>query len=316
MIDWLRFVEHLSSRWLLLAIDTLLVAYLIYRLLLLAKGTRAYQVLIGLLIFSLALYLSDVLRLETIHWLLDRATTLGPVALVILFFPELRRVLETIGRVEFWRSSFGMGELQPMQRAIEEVVTAVQQMARERIGALIVWERQDRVAEGYGIELQAEISAPLLRTIFYPGSPLHDGAVILRGNQIVEAAVYFSEISQNPAIPQTMHTRHRAGIGATENADCIAIIVSEETGQITVAVDGTWTQGVEIEHLRRLLSDLLIGEARPHLINRVGSAISSMRRSPLTTPARGRREKPPTPQRGEVKRAEEPTPSAASTQKE
>ncbi|MEN3001567.1 MAG: diadenylate cyclase CdaA [Armatimonadota bacterium] len=280
MSDWLRFAEHLSSRWLLLTIDTLLVAYLIYRLLLLAKGTRAYQVLVGLLVFSLALYLSDVLRLETIHWLLDRATTLGPVALVILFFPELRRVLETIGRVEFWRSSFAVSETEPLRRAIDEVVTAVQQMARERIGALIVWERQDVVAEGRGIEMKAEVSAPLLRTIFYPGSPLHDGAVILRGDQIVEAAVYFSEISQNPAIPETMHTRHRAGIGATENADCIAIIVSEETGQITVAVDGAWTQDVDAEHLRRLLNDLLVGEARPRLLKRMERALTGMRRSP------------------------------------
>jgi len=283
--DWLRFAEHLSSRWLLLTIDTLLVAYLIYRLLLLAKGTRAYQVLVGLLVFSLALYLSDVLRLETIHWLLDRATTLGPVALVILFFPELRRMLETIGRVEFWRSSFAVSEMEPLRRAIDEVVVAVQQMARERIGALIIWERQDVVAEGHGIEVQAEVSAPLLRTIFYPGSPLHDGAVILRGDQIVEAAVYFSEISQNPTIPETMHTRHRAGIGATENADCIAIVVSEETGQITVAVDGAWTQGVDGEHLRRLLSDLLVGEARPRLLKRMGSALTGIRRSPQS-PAR------------------------------
>jgi diadenylate cyclase len=280
--DWLRFAEHLSSRWLLLTIDTLLVAYLIYRLLLLAKGTRAYQVLIGLLVFSLALYLSDVMRLETIHWLLDRATTLGPVALVILFFPELRRVLETIGRVEFWRSSFGVGEEEPLHRAIGEVVNAVQQMARDRIGALIVWERQDVVAEGRGIAVQAEVSAPLLRSIFYPGSPLHDGAVILRGDQIVEAAVYFSEISQNPAIPETMHTRHRAGIGATENADCIAIIVSEETGQITVAVDGAWTQNIEIEQLHRLLLDLLVGRARPRLLKRMERALSGMRRNPST----------------------------------
>ncbi len=283
MSDWLRFIEHLSSRWLLLALDTLLVAYLIYRLLLLAKGTRAYQVLIGLLIFSLALYLSDLMRLETIHWLLDRATTLGPVALVILFFPELRRGLETIGRVEFWRASFGGSEGEPLRRAIDQVVTAVQQMARDRIGALIVWERQDTVAEGRGIEVQAEVSAPLLRTIFYPGSPLHDGAVILRGNQIVEAAVYFSEISENPAIPDTLHTRHRAGIGATENADCIAIIVSEETGQITVAVDGAWTQNVDGEHLRRLLIDLLIGETRPRLLRRVGHAFSTRMRAPQRT---------------------------------
>lgn len=277
MSDWFRLGEYLSSRGLLLAIDTLLVAFLIYRLLLLAKGTRAYQVLIGLMVFSLALYLSDALRLETIHWLLDRATALGPVALVILFFPELRRLLETLGRVEFWRTSFGGGYEEPLRNAIEEVVTAVEQMARERIGALIVWERQDTVAQGSGIELQAEVSAPLLLTIFYPGSPLHDGATILRGNQIVESAVYFAEISQNPDIPPVMHTRHRAGIGATENSDCIAIIVSEETGSITVAVDGTWTQNVDADHLRRLLSDLLLSEPRQRLVERVSSAFSQVR---------------------------------------
>ncbi len=279
MSDWLRIAEHIAARWAILAIDTLLVAFLIYRLLLLAKGTRAYQVLIGLLVFVLALYLSDALGLETIHWLLDRMTTLGPVALVILFFPELRRVLETIGRVEFWRSSFGAANTEPIQRAINEVVSAVQQMARDRIGALIVWERKDRVAEGNGIELQAEITSPLLRTIFYPGSPLHDGAVILRNAEIVEAAVYFPEISQNPDIPSSMHTRHRAGIGITENSDCISIIVSEETGQITVAVDGAWTQNVDADHLRRLLSDLLTGEARPRILERMGVTLSNVRKS-------------------------------------
>ncbi|MCS7191284.1 MAG: diadenylate cyclase, partial [Fimbriimonadales bacterium] len=135
-------------------------------------------------------------------------------------------------------------------------------------------------AEGNGVALQAEASSPLLRTIFYPGSPLHDGAVILRGAQIVEAAVYFPEISQNPDIPSTMHTRHRAGIGVTENSDCIAIIVSEETGQITAAVDGAWTQNVDADHLRRLLSDLLTGEARPRILARMmGTALSGVRRS-------------------------------------
>jgi diadenylate cyclase len=289
--DWLRIAEHIAARWAILAVDTLLVAFLIYRLLLLAKGTRAYQVLIGLLVFVLALYLSDALGLETIHWLLDRMTTLGPVALVILFFPELRRVLETIGRVEFWRSSLGVGtDAAPIQQAINEVVSAVQQMARDRIGALIVWERNDRVAEGNGVALQAEATSPLLRTIFYPGSPLHDGAVILRGAEIVEAAVYFPEISQNPDIPSTMHTRHRAGIGVTETSDCVAIIVSEETGQITVAVDGAWTQNVDADHLRRLLSDLLTGESRPRILERMGATLSSVRRTRTERSAKERAE--------------------------
>ncbi len=278
MSDWLRIAEHLSTRWVFLAIDTLLVAYLIYRLLLLAKGTRAYQVLIGLVVFTLALYLSDLMRLETIHWILDRATTLGPVALVILFFPELRRVLETIGRVEFWRSSFSATDENKLRQAIDEVVNAVQQMGRERVGALIVWERKDTIAEGNGVELRAEVTSPLLRAIFYPGSPLHDGAVILRGYEIVEASVYFATLSQNPDIPDTMHTRHRAGIGATESSDCVAIIVSEETGQTTVAVDGSWTQNMDSDHLRRFLRDLLIGESRPALIEQMGRALTVRRR--------------------------------------
>ncbi len=285
MSDWFRISDYLSSRGLLLAVDTLLVAYLIYRLLLLAKGTRAYQVLIGLLVFTMALYLSDVLGLETIHWILDRATALGPVALVILFFPELRRLLETLGRVEFWRTSFGTSYEESIRNAIEEVVTAVEQMARQRIGALIVWERQDTIAQGAGIELQAEVSAPLLLTIFHPGSPLHDGATILRGDQIVESAVYFAEISQNPDIPPYMHTRHRAGIGATESSDCIAIIVSEETGGITVAVDGTWTPNVDANHLRRLLHDLLLGEARQRFVDRVSSALVRRRTRRAMKPA-------------------------------
>lgn len=288
MGDWAHIGQQVISRWLIIFLDVAIVAFLIYRLLLLARGTRAWQLMLGLLVFSLALFLTDVTNLETIHWLLDRMTALGPVAIVILFFPELRRLLESIGRVEFWRSSLQFGEEDPIRRAIREVVTAVSQMARERIGALIVWERSEHVGEGLGIDLHAEIAAPLLKTIFYPGSPLHDGAVILRGCEIIEAAVYFAELSQNPDIPAYLHTRHRAGIGATEQADCIAIIVSEERGRITLALGGNWTPDIDADQLQSLLEDLLIGDANPKLLQRMGRAISQVR---LTKRANGSQEK-------------------------
>lgn len=277
MSDWIHIGQQVASRWFITLIDILMVAFILYRLLLLARGTRAWQLMVGLLIFSLALYLSDVLHLETLHWLLDRATALGPVALAILFFPELRRVLESIGRVGFWRFGLPVGEEEPMRRAIQEVVQAVSQMARERIGALIVWERADRLELGRGVTFEAEVAAPLLKTIFYPGSPLHDGAVVIREDKIVEAAVYLPELSENEHIPDHFHTRHRAGIGITEHYDCIAIIVSEETGRLTVALDGGWMTDLDAGHLHRILEDLFIRAAEPPLFQKMGRAIAKVR---------------------------------------
>lgn len=289
--DWTQIAQQIASRWFITVIDVLIVAFLIYRLLLLARGTRAWQLMLGLLVFSLTLYLTNVLGLETIHWLLDRMTTLGPVALVLLFFPELRRVLETMGRVDFWRFRTA-GDKEPIVAAIQEVVEAVGQMSRERIGALIIWERNDRVGEGKGVELNAEVAAPLLRAIFYPGSPLHDGAVILRETEITEAAVYLAELSQNEDIPAHLHTRHRAGIGAAEHSDCIAIIVSEERGRITVAMDGSWTMDIDTESLQRLLEDLLVEPRSQRIWQRVESAFQQARK----------------PRKEKTKRIEEPEP--------
>lgn len=233
--------------------------------------------MVGLIVFTLALYLTDVFRLETLHWVLDRATTLGPVALVILFFPELRRVLESFGRMEFWRTSFSVGELDPMRKAIQECVQAATRMSKDRIGALIVWERSETIEIGKGAAIDAEVSAPLLRTIFHPGSPLHDGAVLIRENKIVQAAVYFPELSKNEQIPDYFHTRHRAGIGVTEHFDCVAIIVSEESGAITMAQGGSWTTELDAGRLRRSLEDLFIGPEETPFYRKMGTALGRVR---------------------------------------
>lgn len=231
-------------------LDVLLVAFLIYRLLLLVRGTRAWRILGGIVIFVTLLVGSYYAGLDTLHWVLDKAALLGPVALVILLLPELRQAIEGFGKIGFWPQRFAAfsGDVKTEARTVEELVAAVVEMASQSVGALIVVERGaplDEIA-GNGVQMNAKISAPLLGSIFYEGNPLHDGAVIVRGDTIVAAACRLP-LSESSRLDQTMHMRHRAAVGVTEQLDCISIVVSEERGTISIASDG---------RLRRLSSHL------------------------------------------------------------
>jgi diadenylate cyclase len=241
-------------------VDVLLVAALIYQLLMWARGTRAWQIMWGIVIYLLVLWLSTVLDLSTLAWILQKFEVLGPVAIVILFFPELRHVLEEMGRIGFWGSRFRVLDKKDVTRVVDEVVGAAVELSGRNTGALIVLEREtglnDYIATGR--VLDATLSTDLLGTIFYPGGPLHDGAVIVRGDKVVAAGCVLP-LTSNPGIGTSIHTRHRAALGVSEQSDALVVVVSEETGSISLAHDGRLIRGLKEDGLRDRLISLLEG---------------------------------------------------------
>lgn len=237
-------------------IDILLVAYLIYRLLRLVRGTRAWRILIGVVVFVLALLASEALGLHTLHWILEKATLLGPVALVILFLPELRQAIEGFARIGGFGARFRVGE--DMPSSVDAIANAVMRLAKNHVGALIVIDEAGQLDDiaATGVPIRGEVSAALLETIFAASTPLHDGAVIIRGHTIVAAACQLP-LSTNPAIQAQYHMRHRAGVGITEQTEAIAIIVSEERGEVSVAEAGSLIPVKDVEQLRQLLNKKL-----------------------------------------------------------
>ncbi len=254
-----------GSAW-LGVLDVLVVAYLIYRLLLLARGTRALQILGGLGTLLIALYLSDRLHLDTLNWLLKQIIPLGPVAIVILFYPELRHALEEFGP-RFWSRGLSLLNRENMTEMIDAVVSAIVVLSAQREGALIVFERQTGLDEviATGTQLDAAVSVELLLTIFYKGSALHDGAVVIRGEKATAAACILP-LTDRPKVDATVHTRHKAALGMSENSDAVVVVVSEETGTISVAIEGKLIRGQTEKSLRDRLNKLLQPDERPGFI--------------------------------------------------
>jgi diadenylate cyclase len=239
-------------------IDVLVVAAILYSLIMLAKGTRAWQIMWGLGVFLLIYVLSDLFDLKTLNWLLRQIVPLAPVALVILFYPELRYALEEMGRVQFWRNRLALMPKEDISRLVNEIVKVASELSARHIGALIVLEREtgldDLVATG--TRLDALVSSELLATIFHRGTTLHDGAVIIRGDRIIAAGCLLP-LTDSPTVSSAIHTRHRAALGASERSDAIVVVVSEETGAISLSTEGKLVRGLREEMLRqRLLSAL------------------------------------------------------------
>lgn len=247
-------------RSLIHVVDILLVTVINYYLLRLIQGTRAWRIVGGILVFALALVLSDVLQLRTLHWLLMQATVLAPVALVLLLLPELRQALEGFAKLGFWPTRLTALEPSIQGAALEELVAALTELSEQRAGALVVVERLTQLDDivANGVKVQAPVSAPLLGAIFYQGNPLHDGAVIIRGDVILAAACRLP-LSENPELPAHIHMRHRAGIGISEQSDAVVLIVSEERGTISGAIDGKLTPLRTVQHLREYLNRELRG---------------------------------------------------------
>ena len=236
-------------------VDILLVAFLAYRILALIRGTRAWRLVFGILCFVVVLVLSQQLKLFTLNWIFDKAILLAPVALAILLLPELRQALEGFGRFGRGIERLVATELHTEATSVEELVAAVAEMSAARMGALIIVEReapmQDIVSSG--VQINARISAPLLNAIFYEGNPLHDGAAVVRGDTILSAACRLP-LSESTRLEAGMHMRHRAALGVSELYDCIAIVVSEERGTISIASDGKVRKLANHSELRSYLN--------------------------------------------------------------
>ncbi len=237
---------HLPKLTTTAAVDILLVAYLIYQLLLVVRGTRAAHILLGLSLLGVLYWASRWLGFETLNTLMANLIPYSMLAILLVFQSEIRRTLGRLGRRPFFRGTqVARGE------AYDDVLLAIAHLAESRTGALIVVERDIglRTFIESGVPLEARLSYDLLLAIFHPGGPLHDGAAIIQQDRIAAAAC-FLPLTTNPALASQLGTRHRAAIGVTEESDCVAFVVSEETGRISIAAGSKIEQGVPAEELR------------------------------------------------------------------
>lgn len=247
-------------------LDILVVAVMIYYVIHLIWNTSARRIAWAIVILLLATLLTELLNLHTVNYLLSRILQLGFVALVIVFQPELRRLLERIGGKSSVKGLIGLTN-GPSQRdsieAIEQVVQACEAMSKERVGALIVFERTNSLepVAATGTKVDAAVSQELIRNIFFPKASLHDGAMIVHNGRI-EAAGCVLPLSENRALSTDLGTRHRAGVGMSETSDAVVIIVSEETGTISVAEEGMLKRHLAPQTLRKLLIQKVIGEEK------------------------------------------------------
>ena len=233
-------------------LDILLVTVILYRLLLIIKGTKAAQMLIGLGVLFIAFVLSKYLGLYTIDWIIQSLWAQIVLAIIILFQPEIRKTLAQMGEARFLPSFTTAEEL----RSLEEIIKASVALSNRKIGALIVIQKDTNLKDfiEMGTQLDAKVSRELLLSIFHPTAPIHDGAVIIRGNRVV-AAGCFLPLTLSAEISKSLGTRHRAGIGLTEETDAVVIIVSEETGSITTAIGGDLKKNVDTTSLRNFLTE-------------------------------------------------------------
>ena len=251
-------VVHAFTLW--DALDILVVALLIYNLLLLIRGTRAVQMVLGIGVLSLLFGLAKLGSLPTLDALLGDLPILLPVAVIVLFQSEIRRALASVGKNPFW----GLSRQKKVAPIFDDLALAAQNLASRKIGALIVIEREEGLRNFVenGILLDAVISFDLLVSLFHPTSPLHDGAIIIQDDRIAAAAC-FLPLTPNPELSLEYGTRHRAALGITEETDAVAIIVSEETGRISVAVEGSITPDLSPKDLRNELYFQLVTNLYP-----------------------------------------------------
>jgi diadenylate cyclase len=236
-------------------LDIAVVSVLIYEFLKLIRGTRAVQMAVGSLFVVALLYLSQLAPLQTVNWLIRNALVYVAFAAIVIFQSDIRRALAHFGQAPFFRWFYRQ---EAANETIEEVVVAVTMLSQQKVGAIIAIEREIGLRNYIesGIPLDAELTYDLLVTIFRPGSPLHDGAVILQEERVAAAAC-FLPLTVNPRLSRDLGTRHRAAIGLTEESDAAAIVVSEETGSISIALDGHIDRGLTPDALRERLRSLI-----------------------------------------------------------
>lgn len=261
-------------------IDVLLVTLLIYYTTKVIRQTRANSVLKGFILLLATMWLSEVLELNTINWLLRQVLGTGTIMLVVLFQPELRRALEQMGRTSFFSKLMGTGgstrEVRNAEHNTEEIVHALINLSRRKVGALIVMEQQTGLKDivASGTVLDAAISSGLIENIFEPNTPLHDGAVVMNNGRITAAAC-FLPLSENSSISKELGTRHRAALGISETTDAVVLIVSEETGVISMAREGRLTRYLDSKTLTSILMNVFNPQS-PAMGRAVVGRISSM----------------------------------------
>jgi len=241
------------------ALDILLTAFIIYQFIIIVRGRRSAAILAGLLVLVLVYLGSVYAKLEMLRTILATLAPYTAFGMIVMFQSEIRRLLARIGQ----RRIIGFGTRLHRRETVEELLLAVQQLSQQKIGALIVIEREVglRTFVESGVPLDANVSRDLLLAVFYPGSAMHDGAVIIQGDRVAAAAC-FLPLTMNPELLRFLGTRHRAGIGITEETDCISLIVSEETGRISVAARNEIEYDVTVDRVEERLTQRFSGPVR------------------------------------------------------
>jgi len=257
------FADFEIWKYLASIVDIVLVWYVIYKLINVIRGTKAVQLLKGILVILLGRVVSEFLGFQTLSWMMEQAITYGFLAIIIIFQPELRRALEQLGRGKFFSRSSTVDDEDP-EKAVEAIVKATDYMAKRRIGALISIERETGMGDYIetGIQLNSNISSELLINIFIPNTPLHDGAVIIQKNNVAAAACYLP-LSESPFISKELGTRHRAALGISEVTDSLTVVVSEETGNISLTKNGELHRSIKLDELKELLTSELLINIKP-----------------------------------------------------
>ena len=244
-------------------IDIVVVAYFLYRLYLMLKNTRAATLVKGLLVLVAFMIVCRTLNLHVISWLLEKSMTVIMVALPVVFQPELRRALEQIGRGKLFRKGSELDE-QELEAMLEDVAAATKVMSKAKVGALMVFERATGLVERIetGVPIDGLVSSGLIQNIFVKDTPLHDGAVVIRGNRIV-AACCLLPLTENRNLSQELGTRHRAAIGISEQSDAMVLVVSEETGAISIARNGELVRYLTVDDVKEILRNATV---QPHVV--------------------------------------------------
>ena len=253
-------------------IDILVVAVIVYYIIRIANETRAKNLLRGIAIIFVAFFVSRWLNLTALNYIIGATVQIGAFAIVVIFQPELRNLLERMGRIKLGRiiDFTGESETGDVELTVESVAKAAGDMAKTRTGALMVLERETKLGEylNTGTHLDANVSSGLLENIFVPNTPLHDGAVIIRGSKIITAGCVLP-LTSNPNLSHEIGTRHRAALGLSEATDAVIVVVSEETGKISVAQEGSLTRNLSEESLKRLLSRLMAATDKNEAIEKM-----------------------------------------------
>ncbi len=265
----IRFVRVIELRDI---VDILIVAVMVYLLMRAIRGTRAGQLLRGIAVAAAIYALSAIFHLNTVNYILNAIVQVALFAIIVIFQPELRKLLEQMGRLKFLHYLGFSLEASPedTEEVVRNIAAAADDMAESRTGALIVIERGTRLGEymNSGTPLDANVTAELLKNIFVPNTPLHDGAVIIRDNKIITAGCVLP-LTANTNLSSELGTRHRAALGLSETSDAVIVVVSEETGKISIAVNGSLTRNLNEASLSKALTKLLASEQKNDTLKRI-----------------------------------------------